>query len=137
MRRPVFVLEFRLIEEPRFIRFFKSLQKRIGSENHILPKEKQRLCALRLAACSITSAIFDSRHEMNKKATPLERKQLEQLIFGESQVRRFTQDSPILPDVWIEFGRRRGERVDLLLNPYRDVAPGELFKALKARLKAA
>jgi serine protease AprX len=74
---------------------------------------------------------------MNKKATPLDRKQLEQLIFGEAQVRRFTQDSPILPDVWIEFGRRRGERVDLLLNPYRDVSPGELFKALKARLKSA
>ena len=74
---------------------------------------------------------------MKSQATPLERKQLEQLIFGETQVRRFTQDSPILPDVWIEYGKRRGERIDLLLNPYGDQSPGELFKALKARLKEA
>jgi hypothetical protein len=31
------------------------------------------------------------------------RQDLEQLIFGGSDNRRFTQDSPILPEVWIKY----------------------------------
>ncbi len=66
----------------------------------------------------------------------MQREELEKLIFGEGAVRRFTQDSPVLPDVWIRFGEEPGKKIDLLLNPYRKVTPGQLAVALKDRLAA-
>ena len=33
----------------------------------------------------------------------LERWLVEQLMFGSGRVRRFTQDTPVLPDVWLEY----------------------------------
>ena len=73
----------------------------------------------------------------------LDRDLMEQLLFGTGRARRFTQDSPVLPDVWLEYakqpaddaGRRAGRAgrrnrrspvepfppVKLLLTPYREV----------------
>jgi hypothetical protein len=34
---------------------------------------------------------------------------IEELIFGEVRYRRFTQDSPVMPDVWIAFGKAPAE----------------------------
>lgn len=73
---------------------------------------------------------------MKNEGTSIDRQQLEQLIFGAELSRRFTQDSPILPDVWIEYGVNPGQRVDLLLNPFAELSPGKLFQALRSRLKA-
>ena len=61
--------------------------------------------------------------------------QLEKAIFLGRGVDRFTQDSPILPDVWAEYGLKPNERVDLLLNPYNDQSPGNLCEVLLKRLK--
>ncbi len=61
--------------------------------------------------------------------------QLEKAIFLGMGIERFTQDSPILPDVWAEYGQKPGERVDLLLNPYNDESPGRLCEVLLKRLK--
>jgi serine protease AprX len=61
--------------------------------------------------------------------------QLEKAIFLGKGVERFMQDSPILPDVWAEYGQRPNERVDLLVNAYKDEAPGRLCDVLLARLK--
>jgi hypothetical protein len=66
----------------------------------------------------------------------LQRRQLEDLIFRKAPLRRFTQDSPILPDVWFEYGRDPDVKVDLLLTPVRDSSPGEVFKAVRRRLDA-
>lgn len=60
--------------------------------------------------------------------------QFEKAIFLGRGVERFTQDSPILPDVWAEYGQRPTERIDLLLNPYKDVSPGRLCDILIKRL---
>lgn len=60
---------------------------------------------------------------------------IEELIFGFTAARRFTQDSPILPDVWIEYGRTPGMRIDLLLTPHRVANSGELAAALRERLR--
>lgn len=46
--------------------------------------------------------------------------QLEKAIFLGRGVERFTQDSPVLPDVWAEYGQRPNEKIDLLLNPYNE-----------------
>ena len=35
----------------------------------------------------------------------LELRQLAPWIFGSGQLQRFTQDSPVMPDVWMAYGR--------------------------------
>src|SRR5262245_2857947 len=72
---------------------------------------------------------------------------MERLLFGEAGSRRFTQDSPVLPDVWIRYGmrhfdkhgdkRRTGDSsdaIDLLLTPYKTAPVGKLGRVLSARL---
>ncbi len=56
----------------------------------------------------------------------MKREQIERLIFGEGAVRRFTQDSPVLPDVWVAYGLAPTEPADLLLTPKWGAAPGKL-----------
>jgi subtilisin family serine protease len=85
---------------------------------------------------SQNSEKIDLEKHMKNEGTPIDRQQLEQLIFGGELSRRFTQDSPILPDVWVEYGTNPGQRVDLLLNPYAELSPGKVFQALRNRLKA-
>ena len=68
------------------------------------------------------------------------RERLEELIYGGHMGRRFTQDSPVLPDVWFEYSRRHGS-FDLLLTPFAEAGPnhstpGALSVALRARLEA-
>ena len=60
---------------------------------------------------------------------------IRELIFGTDRDRRYTQDSPILPEVWLRFAADRDVPADLLLTPHRDVSAGHLAKALRARLK--
>jgi serine protease AprX len=65
-----------------------------------------------------------------------DRSELEKLIFGETlDLRRYTQDSPIYPDVWLRyFSKLPGERVDLLLTPHRLYTASTLLKHLRERL---
>ena len=70
-------------------------------------------------------------------------------MLGEGRVRRFTQDTPILPDVWLAYanclddGRPvpRGKEelrfppIKLLLTPYRQTDVGRVRKELVARLR--
>jgi len=80
----------------------------------------------------------------------LDRGLLEQLLFGAGRARRFTQDSPVLPDVWIEYAKGADEAtrltsptdrddpfppVKLLLTPYREAKAGDVCKAIRERLK--
>ncbi|HEX5757591.1 MAG TPA: S8 family serine peptidase [Thermoanaerobaculia bacterium] len=82
-------------------------------------------------------------------ALQLSRELLEQLMLGTGRVRRFTQDTPVLPDVWLEYAkgpddptRRTGggagedpfPAVKLLLTPYRENSTGDVRKALWERL---
>ena len=65
---------------------------------------------------------------------------LEELIFRGEVSRRFTQDSPVLPDVWLAFGeaycRDPRARRDLLLTPHRDASAAQLGYAVQQRLRA-
>lgn len=67
------------------------------------------------------------------------RRFVENLMFGTGRVRRFTQDSPVLPDVWLAFAGAleddsvvpsRHGAVHLLLTPYRDTPPGKVRNAV-------
>jgi serine protease AprX len=59
---------------------------------------------------------------------------LEELIFRGWGERRFTQDSPILPDVWIYYGQAPERPLELLLTPHRDATAGRVAVALRRRL---
>ena len=51
---------------------------------------------------------------------------------------RFTQDSPIFPDVWLAYFEQRGDlkqsRVDLILSPHKNSSASQLFTALSHNL---
>jgi serine protease AprX len=66
----------------------------------------------------------------------INREVFEKLIFGHRGSRRFTQDSPVLPDVWIAYSQEPDAQQDLLLNPNKLFPPGKLSKALNGRLQA-
>lgn len=64
----------------------------------------------------------------------LPRTALEWLIFGDTGERRYTQDSPVLPDVWIGYGLDPGKPQQLLISPHRDARPGAVAVVLRERL---
>ena len=70
----------------------------------------------------------------------VEREWLRWIVFGRQSARRFTQESPILPDVWLVGGVHYClnplRRIDFLLTPHREHSAGELGKTLQHRLKA-
>lgn len=77
------------------------------------------------------------------KPIKLQRTFVEKLMFGTGRARRFTQDSPVLPDVWLAYAgaleddhvmRSKREALELLLTPYRDAPPGVVRNELLARL---
>jgi hypothetical protein len=84
-----------------------------------------------------------------KKDGSIDRRIVERLMFGTGRARRFTQDSPVLPDVWLEYAKGLAERagpypsdrenepfpaVRVLLTPFRETPPGEVAKELRERL---
>src|SRR2546428_2260666 len=67
----------------------------------------------------------------------LKREQIEELFYGKpNQQRRFTQDFPILPDVWIAYAEKSHDRFELLLSPHSRSDASTLARALRERLKA-
>jgi serine protease AprX len=70
------------------------------------------------------------------ESTPIQREDLESIIYRDAGLRRYTQDSPVLPDVWFKFGQEPRKRVDLLLTPHRDSTPGEIANELLERLRS-
>src|SRR5262245_66653359 len=88
--------------------------------------------------------------EAGSRSSRLDRDVMERLMFGVGRVRRFTQDTPILPDVWLEYAKGPGDAasrltartdphdehppVKLLLTPLRESGAGELSRVLRERL---
>jgi subtilisin family serine protease len=65
----------------------------------------------------------------------VERKACEEVMFGVGHARRFTQDSPILPDVWLKFAEDLNATCELLLTPFGEARPGQLRAVVFDRLK--
>ena len=61
---------------------------------------------------------------------------MEQLIFGGADNQRFTQDSPILPEVWLKFALHPDKARDLILIPDRSSNAGAFANDLNDRLRA-
>jgi serine protease AprX len=63
--------------------------------------------------------------------------EIERIFYGErNQEHRFTQDFPILPDVWIAYGEEPNKRIGLLLTPHTRSDASKLCTALRERLRA-
>jgi subtilisin family serine protease len=72
-----------------------------------------------------------------KKEGALTRDDIERLIYGPAdQQRRFTQDFPILPDVWISYAENTGKHVELLLTPFDGSTTAAVASALRKRIDA-
>ena len=56
---------------------------------------------------------------------------VQQLIFGDQRFRRFTQDSPVLPDVWGAYCLEPGKPQKLLLTPHFKASAGSLTVHLR------
>jgi serine protease AprX len=59
-------------------------------------------------------------------AIPIPGPLVEFILLGPLDDRRQLQDSPILGDVWVEFGKKPSERLDLLIAPYRGEHAGSV-----------
>jgi serine protease AprX len=62
--------------------------------------------------------------------TPL----IEFILLGSTEDRRQLQDSPILGDVWLAFGKSPSGRLDLLISPYMTQHAGEVANAVRKGL---
>jgi serine protease AprX len=62
--------------------------------------------------------------------TPL----IEFILLGPMDDRRQLQDSPILGDVWVDFGKKPEQRIDLLIAPYRGQHAGGVADILDKEL---
>lgn len=58
----------------------------------------------------------------------------EDQLFRSLGNQRFTQDSPVFPDVWLQFATNPGKRCDLLLTPCRGFSAQQLAEQLRERL---
>ena len=63
-------------------------------------------------------------------AIEVPRSLVEFILLGAEDDRRQLQDSPILGDVWLEFAKRPGDRLELLITPYKEHAAGSVATAL-------
>lgn len=59
---------------------------------------------------------------------------LRRLVVEGHEDGRYTQDSPVMADVWLKFAEPDVERVDMLLTPVRSVDPASLAADLRERL---
>ena len=58
----------------------------------------------------------------------------EHLVYHSVDGRRFTQQSPTMPDVWIQYGFEPGAQLELLLVPDAAHSTAQLARALRTRL---
>ena len=56
---------------------------------------------------------------------------VQQLIFGDERFRRYTQDSPVLPDVWSAYCAEPAKKQKLLLTPHFKASAGKLTVHLR------
>ena len=67
----------------------------------------------------------------------MRRETIEHLFYGRpEQQRRFTQDFPVLPHVWIEYGKDPKARIEVLLTPHNESDAPTVARVLRERLAA-
>lgn len=64
----------------------------------------------------------------------LDNEELRRLVEERREAGRFTQDSPIMPDVWLGFADPKDSQLDVMLTPADGVDPAELAADVRERL---
>jgi hypothetical protein len=65
----------------------------------------------------------------------MQRETIEHLFYGRPEHQRhFTPDFPVVPDVWIEYGKDPRARIEVLLTPHNESAAPTVARALRQRL---
>ena len=62
---------------------------------------------------------------------------IEFILLGPEDDRRQLQDSPILGDVWVEFAKKPGVRLELLITPYKEQAAAIVARELRNSVRAS
>ncbi len=57
------------------------------------------------------------------------------LVYGSQATHRYTQDSPVLADVWIAYGKHPGQPQDVLLTPHFGSSAGQVARRLRERIR--
>jgi subtilisin family serine protease len=70
-------------------------------------------------------------------AIPVPSPLVEFILLGPLDDRRQIQDSPILGDVWVEYGKQPGARLDLLIVPFRAEHPGAVAAMIDDAISSA
>lgn len=72
-----------------------------------------------------------SREPAGGQYRPLGRNLVERVLFGaDGTGQRFTQDGPVLPEVWVAYAASPLRRVPLLLTPHYEVPAGQVAREL-------
>ena len=61
---------------------------------------------------------------------------VEFILLGPEDDRRQLQDSPILGDVWIEFAKKPGQALELLITPYKEESAAAVASSLVKQIRA-
>lgn len=65
------------------------------------------------------------------KYRPLSRELIERILFGaDGTGQRFTQDGPVLPEVWVAYAASPQRRIPLLLTPHYEIPAGQVAREL-------
>src|ERR1700704_5268285 len=70
-------------------------------------------------------------------AIEIPRSLVEFIPLGPEDDRRQLQDSPILGDVWVEFAKNPGGRLELLITPFKESTAGTVARELRQVLQRA
>ncbi len=68
--------------------------------------------------------------------SPPDRASALRVLFGAEDDRRYTQDTPVLPEVWIGYAMDPLTAQDLLMTPRRDATAGAVAAEIRERLRA-
>src|SRR5262245_44261156 len=81
------------------------------------------------------SQIPEQTPQIPDEFPPIPEETWRRLIFRTFGHQRFTQDSPIMPDVWLRYAKALPDSpVDLILTPKAGHAPGKIAVMLQDRL---
>ncbi len=65
------------------------------------------------------------------RGKPLSRELIERILFGaDGTGHRFTQDGPVLPEVWVAYAASPQRRIPLLLTPHYEIPAGQVAREL-------
>jgi hypothetical protein len=100
-----------------------------------MAKKKARTTKRRVSRAATRSRSRSESNEILTELREISDETWRRLIFKTFGHERFTQDSPIMPDVWLAYAKAdRDVPIDIILTPHAGHAPGKIALLLEQRL---